>query len=96
MGNHDDNTDQGASRMHWREIRWTPEPVERLEDVDALALATGELLAHVEALHDDVRWRRLLLSEALSTVSKLTDDLARAARLIEYQRQQLRQQRAAA
>jgi hypothetical protein len=75
------------------EITWTSAPVARLEDISVETLLTldpVELLTYAADCRDEVRAVRETLHQALVLVARQHDALARAARVIEWQRQQLR------
>jgi hypothetical protein len=76
------------------DIPWTPhgDHLDRLEACDPLTFTPTELLAYAADLQAETRWVRSLLHEALAQVARLTDQLERATRVVEYQRQQLRDQ----
>ncbi len=79
--------------VHRDEIRWTLEPRLRLEDTTAeafLALDPVELLTYAADSREDLRAVREMLHQALEMIARLQDQLARAGRVVEYQRQQLR------
>jgi hypothetical protein len=81
------------------EIRWTLEPRARLEDLsgeDLLALDPGELLTYAADCRDDLRAVRDTLHQALAFIARQQDQITRATRIIEWQRQQLRDGRVAA
>ena len=72
------------------QIRWASLPVDPLEEFhDPLAMSDRELLAYCTSLQCETRWVRRLLHEALSRLARLTDDLRRATRLVEWLRQEL-------
>jgi hypothetical protein len=75
------------------EIRLTLRPSTRLEDVsgeELLALTPAELLAYAADLRTDLGAVRDTLSAALALVAQQHDQLARAARVVDAQRRQLR------
>src|SRR5262245_36926196 len=75
------------------QIRWTPLAIDQIEDINILELDENELLAYLENLRDETAWLRLLLSESLTLINRQRDQLARAAKLTDFQRQQLHQMR---
>lgn len=74
------------------EIPWMLPPIDRLEDVDTLAMTVAELLAYTADLQDESRALRELVHASITMVAAQRDQLTRAARVIEWQRQQLREQ----
>jgi hypothetical protein len=93
-----DGTTQTIPQLTANDIPWTLEPTARLEDVRAedlllLLLTPAELLSHVQDVRDDLRAVRLTLHQALALVARQQDQLSRAARIVDFQRQQLREQR---
>lgn len=93
MGN-DDRTLPHTDRMpRADDFPWTKGPVDRLENVsaeDLLALEPGELLAYVADCRDDLRAVRETLHAALALVARQHDQLVRAARVVEFQRREIR------
>jgi hypothetical protein len=81
------------------EIPWTLPSMARLEDAPIgvlLGLAPDEVLSYAADCREDLRAVRSTLSEALAMIARQHDQLVRAARVIEHQRQQLRSGRSVA
>lgn len=83
-------------RVNFRELRWDLRPAARLEHVEPEALLTlspVELLAYVHDLRADLDATRETLHQGFALVARQQDQLARAGRVVEFQRQQLRTRR---
>jgi hypothetical protein len=82
------------------EIRWcpvcAPPPVEDRDVADLLSLDPVDLLSYAADCREDLRAVRETLSEALALIATQRQQLARAARLIDLQRRQLRDRGGAA
>lgn len=82
-------------RPHADDIPWMLRPIARLEECtakDLLALDGRQLLAYTATVREDARALRLTLHEALALIARQQDQLTRATRVIDFQRQQLRKQ----
>jgi hypothetical protein len=92
MGNEiDTSTTRTVKMLHADDIRWTLEPIDRVEDIDWLGLTESETWEHLKNLQAEMRALRLTLSVALDHIAKLTRQLQRATRTIAAQRDQIRE-----
>jgi hypothetical protein len=79
------------------EIRWQLDPLSyeawRNEDYSAeflLSLSPAELLHYCADLRDDLRALRQTLHQALTLVARQQDQISKAARVVDFQRRQIR------
>lgn len=89
----------GAGMVTADEISWRLAPIARIEDIEPdclLALDPIDLLFYAQCCREDLRALRVLLAEALMRVASQKDQLTRAARVVERQRQQMATMREAA
>jgi hypothetical protein len=82
--------DHGAAEVQAHDIPWSSAPMPRIEDLNALARADYEILEYVTDLQAEARTLRELLHEALASLRRQTDSLARAARVADQLRRELR------
>ena len=85
-----------SAALQASDIRWTSPAIARLEDTDVLRLTETELLAYCADLQSEIRSLRHLVYASVNAIAALTDQATRCARVIDRQRQQLRDRRARA
>jgi len=75
------------------DIRWTSEPVRRIETIDPLTLTEQEFVDHFDAMRVEMTWLRAMIDDSLSANVTLTARVKAQQRAIENLHAEIRRLR---